>query len=87
MPSALEGTYPTKWKLTTLFGLHAGGYGNPTTIKHGKCAGLEGKELKTCKAKYAPKVSPSPGPVTDPGTGGGTDTGGGGTDPGTGTTG
>lgn len=80
MRGALADTPPTKWNLTTLHGLHAGGFGNPITIQHGKCAGLEGAELKACKAKYAPKVTPSPTP-----SGGGTDTGGGGTgtDPGT----
>ena len=88
MKGALEGTTPTKWNLSTLFKINPGGFGNDSGIRSGKCAGLEGKELKTCKAAEAAKkaatASPSPGTSDDPG--GGTsppDPGGGGTtDPG-----
>ncbi len=67
MKGALAGTPATPWNLTTLSGLHAGGYGNPLGIHNGKCAGLEGAELQACKDAL---VTPTPGPTPLPTDGG-----------------
>ncbi len=58
MKGALADTPPTAWNLTTLNGLNPGGVGNDTGIHKGKCAGLTGTELATCKAA-SKKAKPS----------------------------
>ncbi len=73
MKGALVGTPATKWNLTTLNGLHPGGFGNDTGIHKGKCAGLTGAELAACKPKTptaSPAATASPSASSSSGTGG-----------------
>ena len=66
MKGALADTPATKFNLKTLNGLHTGGFGNPSGIHKGKCAGLTGAELLACK----PPVTASPTASGDGGGGG-----------------
>jgi len=64
MNGALAGTPKTPWKLNTLFGLHAGGFGNDTGTHSGAqdpCVGLIGVDLTVCRAANpTPSGSASP---------------------------
>ncbi len=70
MSGALTGTPETPWKLNTLFGLNAGGFGNDTGAHVGSndpCVGLTGVDLTVCHiANPSPSASPSVKPSKSP---------------------
>ena len=50
---ALEKVRATPWNLKTLYGINAGGFGNPITASKEVCAGLEELELIECETEQA----------------------------------
>jgi membrane peptidoglycan carboxypeptidase len=50
---ALEKVRATPWNLNTLYGINAGGFGNPITASKEVCLGLEELELIECETKQA----------------------------------
>jgi len=53
---ALEKVRATPWNLKTLYGINAGGFGNPITASKEVCAGLEELELIECETEQALKL-------------------------------
>jgi membrane peptidoglycan carboxypeptidase len=50
---ALEKVRATPWNLKTLYGINAGGFGNPITASKEVCLGLEELELIACETEQA----------------------------------
>lgn len=50
---ALEKVRATPWNLKTLYGINAGGFGNPITASEEVCLGLEELELIACETEQA----------------------------------
>ncbi len=53
LSGALEKVRATPWKLKTLYGINAGGFGNPITASKEVCAGLEELELIACETEQS----------------------------------